>query len=64
MNVIRRIAALKWIAYVFDHTAPQACYVLNLCHEYLTENWIKIFPKKSRPFWQELASDAGTALNN
>ncbi len=30
----------------------------------LTENWIRIFPKKSRPFWQGLGKDAGQALNN
>ena len=33
-------------------------------YEYLTGAWIKIFPKKSRPFWRELASDAERELNN
>ena len=33
-------------------------------YEYLTKAWIKIFPKKSRPFWTELASDAERELNN
>lgn len=33
-------------------------------YEYLTKAWIKIFPKKSRPFWSELAGDAERALNN
>ena len=32
--------------------------------EYLTKAWIKIFPKRSRPFWSELASDAGRELSN
>ena len=33
-------------------------------YEYLTDNWIRIFPKKSRPFWQGLAKDVEKALNN
>ena len=33
-------------------------------YEYLTKAWIKIFPKRSRPFWTELASDAERELNN
>lgn len=33
-------------------------------YEYLTKAWIKIFPKKSRPFWSELATDAERALSN
>ena len=53
--IISIIASLITLLYMF--------FIL-LDYEYLTENWIKIFPKKSRPFWQELASDAGTALNN
>lgn len=33
-------------------------------YEYLTNNWVKIFPKSIRPFWQDLGHDAGAALNN
>ena len=33
-------------------------------YEYLTENWIRIFPKKLRPFWQDLAKDVKISLNN
>ena len=33
-------------------------------YEYLTKAWLKIFPKKSRPFWTELASDAERELSN
>lgn len=33
-------------------------------YEYLSEKWIKIFPRNSRPFWQELMQDVETALNN
>ena len=53
--IISIIASLITLLYMF--------FIL-LDYEYLTENWIKIFPKKSRPFWQELASDAASALNN
>ena len=35
-----------------------------LDYEYLTSNWIKIFPKKNRPFWHELAGDVERELNN
>ena len=33
-------------------------------YEYLTENWIRIFPKKNRPFWSVLAKDVERELNN
>ena len=33
-------------------------------YDYLTKAWIKIFPKKSRPFWSALAVDAERELNN
>jgi len=39
-------------------------FFILLDYEYLTENWIKIFPKKNRPFWRELAGDASRELNN
>ena len=39
-------------------------FFILLDYEYLTENWIKIFPKKSRPFWSELAKDAERELSN
>lgn len=54
-NLIVNIAAsLIMLLYMF--------FIL-LDYEYLTENWIKIFPKKNRPFWRSLASDAETALS-
>ena len=34
-----------------------------LDYEYLTKNWIRIFPKSTHHFWQELAQDAANALN-
>ena len=39
-------------------------FFILLDYEYLTTAWIKIFPKKSRPFWSELASDAERELSN
>mgnify|MGYP002516037714 FL=1 len=39
-------------------------FFILLDYEFLTENWIKIFPKKVRPFWHELASDVEKELNN
>ena len=39
-------------------------FFILLDYEYLTDNWIRIFPKKNRPFWQEVASDVEHELNN
>ena len=39
-------------------------FFILLDYEYLTNSWIKIFPKKNRPFWQELAKDVERELNN
>ena len=39
-------------------------FFILLDYEYLTANWIKIFPKKSRPFWSELMVDVERELNN
>lgn len=39
-------------------------FFILLDYEYLTNNWIKIFPKKSRPFWQGVATDVERAMNN
>ena len=53
--VISIIASLITLLYMF--------FIL-LDYEYLTNNWIKIFPKKSRPFWTELMKDVERELNN
>ena len=53
--IVSIVASLITLLYMF--------FIL-LDYEYLTENWIKIFPKKSRPFWQALASDAEHELSN
>ena len=39
-------------------------FFILLDYEYLTSNWRKIFPKKNRPFWHELAGDVERELNN
>ena len=39
-------------------------FFILLDYEFLTSNWIKIFPKKNRPFWRELAVDVERELNN
>lgn len=53
--ILSIIAALFTLVYLF--------FIL-LDYEYLTDSWIKIFPKKNRPFWHELASDVATELNH
>ena len=39
-------------------------FFILLDYEYLTDNWIKIFPKKNRPFWHVLMSDVKREMNN
>lgn len=39
-------------------------FFILLDYEHLTNSWIKIFPKKSRPFWHELATDVEREMNN
>jgi predicted PurR-regulated permease PerM len=53
--VISIIASLITLLYTF--------FIL-LDYEFLTTNWIRIFPKKNRPFWHELAHDVERELNN
>lgn len=53
--VISVIASFITLLYMF--------FIL-LDYETLTHNWIKIFPKKSRPFWKELMGDVERELNN
>jgi predicted PurR-regulated permease PerM len=53
--IISIVASLITLLYMF--------FIL-LDYEYLTNNWIKIFPKKARPFWTELMQDVERELNN
>ena len=39
-------------------------FFILLDYEYLTTNWIRIFPQKVRPFWQSLMQDVERELNN
>lgn len=39
-------------------------FFILLDYEYLSENWVKIFPKRAWPFWRELMKDVENALNN
>lgn len=55
-NVILSIvASLITLLYMF--------FIL-LDYEYLSSSWIKIFPKKVRPFWQSLMKDVECELNS
>ena len=53
--IISIIASLITLLYMF--------FIL-LDYEYLTTNWIRIFPNKNRPFWKELMQDVKRELNN
>lgn len=53
--LISIIASLITLLYTF--------FIL-LDYEFLTTNWIRIFPKKARPFWHELSLDVERELNN
>ena len=39
-------------------------FFILLDYEYLTTNWIRIFPIKARPFWREVMRDVERELNN
>ena len=39
-------------------------FFILLDYEHLSESWIKIFPKKSRPFWHSLMGDVERQLNS
>ena len=53
--VISIIASMITLLYMF--------FIL-LDYEYLSENWIRIFPMKQRPFWRDLSKDVARELNN
>ena len=39
-------------------------FFILLDYDKLTTEWVRIFPKKARPFWQDLMKDVAAALNN
>lgn len=53
--VISIVASLITLLYTF--------FILQ-DYELLSNNWIRIFPKKNRPFWHVLAKDVERELNN
>ena len=53
--IISIVASMITLLYMF--------FIL-LDYETLTANWVRIFPKKNRPFWQELRIDVERELNN
>uniref|UniRef100_A0AB33JMD3 AI-2E family transporter n=1 Tax=Prevotella sp. GTC17260 TaxID=3236796 RepID=A0AB33JMD3_9BACT len=53
--LISIVASLITLLYMF--------FIL-MDYEYLTTNWIRIFPEKNRPFWQSLREDVTRELNN
>lgn len=62
-NVVGKTASIL-ISIVASLITLLYMFFILMDYEYLTENWIKIFPKKIRPFWSELAKDAERELNN
>lgn len=53
--ILSIVASLITLLYMF--------FIL-LDYEHLTTSWIKIFPKKARPFWQSLMQDVERELNS
>lgn len=53
--VMSIVASLITLLYMF--------FIL-MDYEFLTTNWIRIFPVKNRPFWHELAGGVERELNN
>lgn len=39
-------------------------FFILLDYEYLTVNWLRIFPMRARPFWRNLMQDVSRELNN
>ena len=53
--LISIVASMSTVLYMF-------CILLD--YETLTANWVRIFPKKNRPFWHSLMQDVERELNN
>ncbi len=54
-GILSVVASLIALLYMF--------FIL-LDYEYLSSNWIRMFPRKYRPFWKELMGDVERELNN
>ncbi len=72
-------AAKTVVPKVFTFLGQTASVVISICascivilymffilqdYEYLSNNWVRIFPEKSRPFWQAVLADVEKALNS
>lgn len=53
--IVSIVASLITLMYMF--------FIL-LDYEYLTNKWIKIFPRNARPFWKALMNDVEEAMNS
>ena len=62
-SVVGRTASIALSIFASFITLLYTFFIL-LDYEYLSTNWIKIFPKKTRPFWQDLMKEVENALNN
>ena len=62
-SMLSQTASVIWSIVASLITLLYMFFIL-LDYEYLTTNWIRIFPKKNRPFWHELAQDVKRELNN
>ena len=62
-NVLGQTASIV-ISVIASFITLLYMFFILLDYEYLTDNWIRIFPEKNRPFWRSLAKDVEQALNN
>lgn len=62
-SVLGQTASVAISIFASFITLLYAFFIL-LDYEYLSDSWIKIFPRKVRPFWQDLMYDVEKALNN
>jgi predicted PurR-regulated permease PerM len=62
-SVVGRTASIAISVFASFITLLYTFFIL-LDYEYLSTNWVKIFPKKTRPFWLDLMKDVENALNN
>ena len=62
-SVVGRTASIAISIFASFITLLYTFFIL-LDYEYLSTNWVRIFPKKTRPFWLDLMKDVEKALNN
>lgn len=52
------------VSVIASFIALMYTFFILMDYEYLSANWIRIFPKRVRPFWQELMQGVERELNN